>query len=173
MWEKVVTPAAVTELILSWVSLPAPPGGLSYSESRQTVFSVLQDHTLPQEQTLSLRTQGPRTRVRFQGLACHPLGEEPASFPVLCHWGAWGTDTEPRRFWSGQAVQVCFWWLECKSPSFPSSTFLHPWYYVAIFLRHTCLCISPFLLELSIFLRYHMDSRLPNPWPSVAGGRDL
>lgn len=34
VWEKVVTLAAVTELILSWVSLPAPPGGLSYSESK-------------------------------------------------------------------------------------------------------------------------------------------
>lgn len=82
VWEKVVTSAAVTELIPSWVSFPSPPGGLSYSESRQSVFSLLQNHTLSQEQTLSLRTQGPRTGVRFQGLACHPLGEEPGSFPV-------------------------------------------------------------------------------------------
>lgn len=44
------------------------------------------------------------------------------------------TDTEVRRFWPGQAAQVCFW---CS---------------VAIFLTLTCLHVSLFLLELSIQL---------------------
>lgn len=161
VWEKVVTEAAVTESHTGLCLPSCLSGGLSNSEQRQGVFTLLRNHTLPQEQILSLKTQGPVTGLRFQSLACHPLREEIGSFPVLCHWekllkampchwGAWDTDTEPRRFWPGQVVQVCFWWLEYKSPLLPSSTFLHPCYSVVIFLGFICLCISTLLLELNI-----------------------
>lgn len=188
VWEEAVTTMTETHTELGLPSqLPWGPAQL-WTPTKCVQFTP-DSHLATKAETIP---QNPRLSDwgDIQGLACHPLGEEPGSFSVFCdwkkllktmpwHWGAWSFDTEPRRFWLGQAVQVCLWWVEYKSFSLPSSAFLvfcchlsqtytSMYFSFPLTIKHlSCVYRVSFLPQEPSGHRW-----LPEIWPLTAGDRD-